>query len=148
MAIVNTPVSQTYARFLSLVWSYFLPASRTLSTGGGAVTLTAAEVLGGLLVVDTQDAQTATLPTATLIAAALPGGIQVGSSVQFYVRNVGDSVLTIAVGAGITSATGNTLTIAAVTTRPFLLRCTAVAVSSDPASAYTFTLYSLGVGLH
>jgi len=148
MAIVNTPVSQTYARFLSLVWSYFLPASITASTGGGAVTLTAAQVLGGLLVVDTQDAQTATLPTATLMAAALPGGVQVGSSVLFYVRNVGDSTLTIAVGTGITSATGNTLTVATVSTRMFLLRCTAVALSSDPASAYTFTLYSIGVSAH
>jgi len=42
----------------------------TLTTGGGARTLTAAEVLGGLLLVNCDDAQTATLPTAALLLAA------------------------------------------------------------------------------
>ena len=148
MPIVNTPVSQTYARILSLLFYYLLPASLTASTGGGVVTLTAAQVLGGLLIVDTQDAQTATLPTAALLTAALPGPLQVGQTFDFDVRNTGDSTLTIAVGTGITSATGNTLTIATLSTRRFKLRCTAVPLTSDPSSAATFTLYSVGVSLH
>ena len=75
------------------------PALYTLTTGGGAQTLTAADVLGGLLVINCDDAQTATLPTATLLLNAMPGAT-IGQSFEFDVINTGDTTLTIAVGTG------------------------------------------------
>src|SRR5690606_40502818 len=65
MAITNTTVSQTYPRFQSLVYPTVTPHAKTLTTAGGAQTLTAAELLGGLLLSNCDDAQTLTLPSAT-----------------------------------------------------------------------------------
>mgnify|MGYP001590742345 FL=1 len=63
-------------------------------------------------------------------------------------RNTGNNTYTVAVGTGGTSAAGNTLTVATLSTRIFLLRITGVAVGSDPTSSDAYTLYSIGVSLH
>jgi hypothetical protein len=47
--------------------------STVASTGSGVITLTAAQLLGGFIIIDTQDAQSATLPTAALLCEAIPG---------------------------------------------------------------------------
>lgn len=68
----------------------------------GAVTLTAAEVLSGLIVADTNGAgRTYTLPTAALLVAAMPGA-RVGDVIRCYVINGADAAetLTLAAGAG------------------------------------------------
>lgn len=68
----------------------------------GPVTLTAAEVLGGIIVADTNGAgRTYTLPTAALLVAALPG-VAVGDVVRCLIVNGADAaeVLTLAAGAG------------------------------------------------
>jgi hypothetical protein len=121
--------------------------NRTVTTYPSDATITAAELLGGLLVDTEAGASTFTLPTAALLAAAIPG-IAVGLSFMFALRNTGNNTATVAVGTGITSASGNTLTVATVNTRIFLLICTGVASDSVPGSAYTFDLYSLAVSAH
>src|SRR5687767_12394925 len=67
----------------------------TLTTGGGARTATIAELLGGLLVLNVDDAQTLTLPTAALLNAGLPGATSGANSLgastfRFTVINTGD----------------------------------------------------------
>ena len=142
MALVDFTPAQGFSSFSSLVYPTY-----TVTSYPDTATVTPAEVLGGLLIETKAGAATLTLPTATLMNAALPGP-HVGQSFEFYVRNTGNNTTTVAVGTGGTSATGNTLTIATLSTRLFLLRVTAVAKGDDPTSTDTYTLYSLAVSLH
>ena len=118
----------------------------TLTTGGGARTLTAAEVLGGLLLVNCDDAQTATLPTAALLLAALPGAA-VGQSFEFDVINSGDTTLTIAIGTGGTLTTGSNstatvATIVAKASKRFIVRISSMIKYGDSTDGYV--VYGLG----
>lgn len=73
------------------------PAS--INTAGN-VTLTAAQILGGIIVRDPNGAgRTDTLPTAALLVAAAPGA-QVGDTVQCLIVNGADAAETITVAAG------------------------------------------------
>jgi predicted RecA/RadA family phage recombinase len=77
------------------------PAPRSYNTVGAQV-YTAADILGGIIVRDTNGgARTDTLPTAALLVAALPG-VRVGDVVRCQIINGADAaeVLTIAAGAG------------------------------------------------
>ena len=77
-------------------------------TATSTATLTAAQTLGGLLVVDpTTTASTLTLPTATAIDAVMTN-MKTSSTFRLTVVNIGTStgLVTIAVGTGIT-AVGN-----------------------------------------
>lgn len=68
----------------------------------GGVTLTAAEVLGGIVVADPNGAgRTYTLPTAALLVAAIPGAA-VGDIVRCLIVNGADAAeaITLAAGAG------------------------------------------------
>lgn len=142
MPLTSFTPAQGFADFSSLVYPTY-----TVTTYPDTATVTAAEVLGGLLIETKAGAATLTLPTAALLNAAIPGAA-VGKSFEFYVRNTGNNTTTVAVGTGGTSASGNTLTVATVSTRIFLLRVTAVSNGSDPSSTDTYTLYSLGVSAH
>lgn len=78
-----------------------VPAPQSYATVGAQV-YTAADVLGGIIVRDTNGAsRTDTLPTAALLVAALPG-VRVGDVVRVQVINGADAaeVLTINAGAG------------------------------------------------
>jgi hypothetical protein len=140
-------VSLTPARgmphFSSLVFPTISPQNQVLTTGGGVVTLTPAQVLSGLILADCQDAQTANLPTAALLNAALPG-VAVGSSFFLDIVNYGDTTLTIGLGTGITKTTIATvapvMTIATLCTKRFLLVCTAVGAGTvaDAWVVYAF----------
>lgn len=134
--------NQGFQDFSTLVYPTFTPA-----TYPDTATVTAADVLGGFIIGTKAGAATLTLPTAALLNAAIPGA-SVGRSFEFFVRNTGNNTYTMAVGTGGTSATGNTLTVATVNTRTFLLRITGVANGSDPASSDSYTLYSTGVSAH
>jgi hypothetical protein len=124
-----------------------VPLNVQLTTGGGIRTLTPAEILGGLLTLDVEDAQSATLPTAALLNAAIPG-VEVGTSFQFDVINFGDTTLTIVVGTGITaksiSGVAAVLTLVANASKRFRLVCTGVANPSDPSKTDTWDLYGFG----
>lgn len=121
----------------------------TLSTAGGAETMTAAELLKGFLVADCQDAQTWTLPTAALLRAAIPG-VKVGDTFEFVVANYGDSTLTIGLGTGITKTTIATvaaiMTIATLTAKRFRLECTGVADPNDPTSSDSWVVWTVSAG--
>jgi hypothetical protein len=106
----------------------------TLTTGGGARTLTAAECIGGLVLFNVDDAQSINLPSATLLAAAMPGAA-VGQSLIFYIKNIGDATGTVVAGTGGTLS--GTATIATLTTRVWLVRLTAVSPDTPTYTAYT-----------
>lgn len=142
MALTSFTPNQNFARFSTLVYPTF-----TVTSYADTATVTAAELLGGLLIDTKNGAATLTLPTAALLNAAIPGPA-VGTSFEFAVRNTGNNTATVAVGTGGTSASGNTLTVATVNTRLFLLRVTGVASESVVGSTDTYTLYSLGVSAH
>lgn len=110
----------------------------TVTAVTAATTLTAATVINGLFDCAGSGPYTLTLDTAALILAAQPN-FSTGISCQFWVRNRSGGTLTVAVASGITSATGNTLTVADSSTRGFILYAT---------SASAITVYSMHVSAH
>lgn len=142
MVLTSFTPSQGFPVFSSLVYE-----NRTVTSFSTGATITAAQLLGGLLIDTENGAQNMQLPTAALLNAAVPGAA-VGASFMFYVRNTGNNTATVVVGTGITSASGNTLTVATVNTRKFLLRCTGVASDAVVGSTDSYALYSLGVSAH
>ena len=121
--------------------------TNALTTGGGAETMTVGEVLSGLLVPDTQDAQTWNLPTAAALNAAIPG-VEVGSSIDLDVINYGDTTLTIGLGTGITRTTiasvAAVMTIATLCSKRFTLICTGVKNPSDPSTSDAWVVWAHG----
>ncbi len=142
MALTSFTPQQAWARFLTLVFP-----QNVVTSLSDTATITAAQLLGGLLIATKNGTSTLTLPTSALINAAIPG-VGVGCSFDFQVRNTGNNTATLAVGTGITSASGNTLTVATVSTRLFRLICTGVANPGVAGSTDSYDLYSLGVSAH
>jgi hypothetical protein len=142
-----SPNKQSPAFSSGVLFPTITPYEATLTTGGGAVTLTAAQLLGGLLVVNCDDAQTLNLPTATLLNAAIPA-VAEGVSFAFEVVNIGDTTLTIGVGTGGDATVGNSkdsvLTIVANASKRFILRVTGVATESVSGSTDSYVLYGMG----
>jgi hypothetical protein len=123
----------------------------TLTTGGGARTATIAELLGGLFVLNVDDAQTLTLPTAALLNAAVPGATSGANglgatTIRFTVINTGDATLTVAVGTGGSLVVGNSkstvATVATNASKEFIVRVTGVLKAGDSSDSYT--VYSQG----
>lgn len=108
-------------------------------TTAGAVTYTAAQLLGGLILRDPAGAgRSDVTPTAALIIAALPG-YAVGDSFEFTIRNDADAAETITLTAGTGVTLSGTMTIAQSNSKRFLCRV---------ASASAVTIYSLGTVVH
>jgi hypothetical protein len=141
MAFAAFSPSVQYGRFSTLAYPTVTPTLITLTTAGGVRTLTAAELLSGLLTVDCQDAQTATTPTAALIVAAIQG-CMVGCAFDVDVVNYGDTTLTIGLGTGVTKATIATvaavLTLATLTSKRLKFVVTNNTVGSEAVSVYAF----------
>lgn len=138
MSITSFSPSKTYAQFSSVVFPVKTPTLKILTTAGGAVTLTAAEVLCGLLNIECQDAQTATTPTAAAIVAAI-NGCMVGTSFDLDIVNYGDTTLTIALGTGVTKITSTTtsvLTLATTVSKRFTFVVTNTTPGSEAVSIY------------
>lgn len=132
--------SRGFAHFNTLVYPKMTVT--TLSTAS-ALTLTAAQLLGGLILRDPNGAgRTDTFPTAALLKAAVPG-CQVGTAFRFIIRNTADAAETItaAVGTGITLS--GTATIAQNNTKEFLAVFTNVTPGSEAV-----TIYSIGTYVH
>lgn len=101
------------------IWGDFLKLANTKQFAPAAVnataTITAAQLAGGLITSTSASAVTATLPTATALAAEI-GAVQ-GTIFDFVVDNsAGANTVTVAVNTGITVGTqvitgGNTLTV-------------------------------------
>jgi hypothetical protein len=116
----------------------------TTVTTTGAVTITAAQVLGGMYMRDPNGApRTDTLPTAALLVAAvreaLGGAVSPkdGMTLHFFVRNNADAseLLTIAVGTGGTA--NGTMTIAQNSKRDFRIRITSFTLGSEAYVCYS-----------
>ena len=86
------------------------------STATSTATLTAAQILAGILVANpSTTAATYTLPTAALIDVAIPNAVA-GSTVDLRIVNIGTSTgtVTLAMGTGITNG-GNAAVVIAIT---------------------------------
>lgn len=104
-----------------------------------AVTLTAHQVLGGVVLQDPSGgAVTTTLPTAAALVSYAKG-LTPGSCVRFLLRNTADAAeaITVAAGTGITVAAGSTLTVAQNKSAEYLIVFTNVTPGSEAAIAYT-----------
>lgn len=143
MAIVDFTPNMNNPRFSSLVYETRNPVTYSASPATVAVS----DLLGGLLIDALAGAMTLNLPSASAINAAIPAPVP-GATIKFYVRNTGNNTGTVAVGAGGTSASGNTLTVATLNTREFILQITSVATPSVVGSVDAYTLYSIGVSAH
>jgi len=118
----------------------------TLSSGTvTARTLTAAEVLGGLLVITCNDASTCTFPTTTLLLDAMPGAA-VGQSFDVDFINVGDDTITFVVGTGMSATVGNSkatvLTLGTMASKRFTIRIAGMIKYGDATN--TCVLYGMG----
>lgn len=120
----------------------------TISTAG-AVTFTAAQLLGGFINRDPNGSgRTDVLPTAAQIVAAMPGAA-VGQGFEFTIRNNADAAETITLNAGsggTLSASGQSSTTCTITqnnSRRFALVLTNITPGSE-----AYTLYSLVSGTH
>lgn len=131
--------------FSSLTYPLMAPTQKVLTTAGGVQTMLAAEALCGLLLCDCQDAQTYTLPSATVLNAAIPG-VQVGTTFDLDIVNYGDTTLTIGLGTGVTKITiasvAPVLTLATLVSKRLRLVCTGVATPSGGTDAWV--VYGFG----
>ena len=141
MALTSFTPSVQFGRFSTLAYPTVTPVTKTLTTAGGVITLTTAELLGGLLRVDTNDAQTLTTPTAALIVAAIQG-CMVGASFDVDVINYGDTTLTIGLGTGVTKLTiagvAVVMTLATLTAKRLKFVVTNNTVGSEAIEVYAF----------
>jgi hypothetical protein len=106
-------------------------------TTASAVTYTAAQLLGGLILRDPNGAgRSDILPTGALVAAAIPG-VAAGHSFEFTIRNDADAAetITLTAGTGASVTGGGTMTIAQNNMKTFRVVFT---------SASAYTCYSLG----
>jgi hypothetical protein len=119
----------------------------TLSTPAGtaAATLTAAQTVNGLVVMTPTAARDVNTASAADIVAELGDGVRVGTTFTLVIRNeaAATHALTLVGGSGVTLATGNTNTVAAVNTRQFIGRVTNITSGSQAV-----TVYSLPTGAH
>lgn len=111
----------------------------TTEDTAGAVTFTAAEILGGLILRDPNGAGRADLlPTAASIITELDNP-EVGTSFEFTIRNTANAAETITVTTNTGLTLSGTMTIAQNNSKRFLAVVT---------GATTVTVYSLGTVVH
>lgn len=114
----------------------------TLSTAS-ALTLTAAQVTGGLILRNPNGAgRTDTLPTAALMVAYFTkSGFRplIGQRFEFTIRNTAGAAETITVAAGTGGTISGTATIAQSNSKSFIFEFTGVNAGSE-----AYTCYSLG----
>jgi hypothetical protein len=140
MSIPSFTPTYGYPRLSSLPYPTTTPA--TVSTAA-AVTFSAAEVLGGLILRDPNGAARADLlPTAALLVAAIEG-VAPGASFYFDIRNTADAAETITITTNTGLTLSGTMTIAQNNSKRFLVRVT----NSTPGSE-AVTVYSLGTFVH
>lgn len=107
-----------------------------------AVTLTAAQLLGGLILQDPSGgAVTSTAPTAALLWAALPG-VQAGTGFRFTIRNTADAAETITLQAGTGGTISGTATIAQNNSKDFIV------VLGGTKTSPSYVIYSVGTYVH
>jgi hypothetical protein len=149
MAIKNTTVSQQYPHFRTITFPTKTYAALTVGSSG--LTLTADQLLGGLLPINCTDAGALTLPTAAQIIAALPPGYGVGTAFDVDIINYGDSTATITVGTGITNVVIDSedavLALATHEAIRLTLVVTGIEVVTTPGTVNSINLYGHGVNV-
>lgn len=116
------------------------PAAASKATAG-AVTLTAAEIVGGIVVADCAGAgRTYTLPTAALLVAAIPG-VAVGDIIRCLIINGSDAAETITLAEGTgggwdTNQTSSSRVIPQNSSKLVAIRITNVTASSEAYVVY------------
>lgn len=135
-AFVSFTPTKTYNKFSALPFPFY---TVSVLSPSGDQTLTAAQILGGMLLIDPNGSQAYTLPTAALLVAACSEGLSVGNGFEFTITNTADAGETITVTAGTGCTTSGTMTIAQSNTKRFLVVFTNITAGSE-----AFTIYSLG----
>lgn len=131
-AVMSNPVVSKDARIIDDM------TVTTLSTAS-AVTFTAAQVIGGIILRDPNGAGRADLvPTAASVVAGISNPV-VGSAFRFTLRNTADAAETITVTTNTGATLSGTMTIAQNNSKDFLAVLTNVTSGSE-----AYTLYSLG----
>jgi ABC-type Fe3+ transport system permease subunit len=133
MAITHFTPSQTYPRSSGL----FHPTiTVTSSTYAGAVTWTAAQLLGGFIRHDPAGNVSDVTDTAANLVAAIPGAA-VGASFTCHFQNDADAseTITLTGGTGVTIA--GTATIAQNSCKNFLFVITNVTAGTEAITAYS-----------
>ncbi len=88
-------------------------------------TLTAAQLVNGVMITNGGGAITLTTPTATLLLAGMPTGAQrVGATIEVLVSNIAAQAVTYAAGTGVTITNLSANPQLANTSRRFLFICT------------------------
>lgn len=141
MALDNRRTPERRSPILSgLPVPLFAPATDATAA---AITMTAAQLLAGIILRDPNGAGRADLvPTAANLRAALPG-IEVGSGFEFTIRNTADAAETITVTTNTGATLSGTMTIAQNNSKRFLAVFTNVTPGSE-----AYSLYSLGTSVH
>lgn len=115
---------------------------------GATVTLTAAQVLQKLIPLNPSEASTITFPTATVLAAGIPG-IGIGDLLEVIFINYSNNTATLAMGTGLTNVLIDSedavLTVATHQALRCALVCTGLADPGDPSKSNTFDFYGYGV---
>jgi len=104
-------------------------AAAAPQTATSTATLTAAQILGGMLVANpSTSAATYTLPTASDVDAALPNAVT-GSTFDLFIVNVGTSsgAVTLSMGTGITDGGNAAVAVAITSSAAFRFRKTGTA---------------------
>lgn len=141
MSVQSFTPRKQFPSFSSIINQVVSPVSYSTA---GAVTYTAADVMGGFIQRDTNGgARTDNLPKASDLVPAIEGAV-VGSSIKVLIKNTasGANTLTVAVGTGGTANSGDTLTVAQNNIKEFLIVVTAL--PDAYGNGATYTLYSLG----
>lgn len=109
----------------------------------GAVTYTAAELVGGLILRDPNGANRSDVtPTAAQIVGAVPAAIAT-SSFEFIIRNDADAAETITLTAGAGITLSGTMTIAQNNSKRFL-----AVITNAGSGTQAVTIYSMGTFVH
>lgn len=111
--------------------------------GAGAQTLTAAQILGSLIIGVPTAAANYTTDTAGNLVNAIEGA-SVGSAIQFTLRNksAGANTITLVGGTGVTINAGDTATVAQSNQKTFLAVVTAL--PDQYGNGAGVTIYSMG----
>ena len=134
MPINSFTPNPAYARFGSLVFPTYTVATDATAA---AITYTVTQILGGLLLRNTNGAARADLlPTVSNLVAAIEG-CQVGTAFEFTIRSAGAETITVTTNTGWTLS--GTMTIATANSKRF-----AAVITGMVPGAETATLYSLG----
>lgn len=134
MSIATYSPNQGYARVSTL--NYPTVTATAVSLGGSNGTLTVAQLLTGLLLIDPGGAVSATLPTAALLVAGI-NGVDVGCAFRVEIINSADGNETVTIAAGTGGTVVGTATIAQSNNKAFLIVITDITSGSETYSAYS-----------